>query len=100
MPSVGEPKHHKICDKCTKALETMIIRRTSAKFQGSILRRVAVDFTRHSGRRMSLDFMKSLENVVDKFFELKPECLTNEPVVKFSAGSGMGTAEIWALEGI
>jgi hypothetical protein len=86
-----------------EALETMIIRRTSPKFQGSILRRVAVGFTRHPGRQMTLDLWESLDNVVDEFFELELEYLADESDMKISAWSGVGTAEMipeWALEGI
>lgn len=85
------------------ALETLIIRRTDPKFQGNILRRVAVDFTQHPGREMTFDLWESLENVVDEFFELELEYLTDEPDVKISAWSGVGTAEMvpeWALEGV
>jgi hypothetical protein len=86
-----------------EALEIMIIRRTSPKFQGSILRRVAVDFTRYPGRQMTLDLWESLDNVVDEFFELELEYLADESDMKISAWSGVGTAEMvpeWALEGI
>jgi hypothetical protein len=86
-----------------EALETMIIRRTSPKFQGNILRRVAVDFTRYPGRQMTLDLWESLDNVVDEFFELELEYLADESDMKISAWSGVGTAEMvpeWALEGI
>ncbi|KIM39578.1 hypothetical protein M413DRAFT_12147 [Hebeloma cylindrosporum] len=86
-----------------EALETMIVRRTSPKFQGSILRRVAVDFSRQPGdRHMTLDLWKSLENVVDESFELELEYLPESPVL-ISAWSGVGTEEMvpeWALDGI
>ena len=85
-----------------KALETMIIRRTSPKFQGSILWRVAVDFTQYPGRQMTLDLWESLDNVVDEFFELELQYLADEPEM-ISVFSGVGTTEMvpdWALEGI
>ena len=83
-----------------EALETMIIRRTSSKFRGSILRRVAVDFTRYPGRQMTLDLWESLDNVVDNFFGLELEYLGEESDMKISTWSGVGTAEMvpeWAL---
>ena len=86
-----------------EALETMIIRRTSPKFQGSILRRVAVDFSQYRGQRMTLDLRNSLDNVVDEFFELKLKYFADEPDKKLSAWSGVGTVEMvpeWALESI
>lgn len=86
-----------------EALETLIIRRTSSRFQGSILWRVAVDFTKYPGRPMTLDLWESLENVVDDFFDLDLAYVTDEPDMKVSAWSGVGTAEMvpeWALEGI
>jgi len=86
-----------------EALETMIIRRTSPRFQGSSLWRVAVDFSQYPGRRMTLDLWESLENVVDEFFELELEYLADESDMKISAWSGVGTEEMvpeWALEGI
>ena len=83
-----------------EALETMIIRRTSARFQGSILRRVAVNFL---DRPMTIDLWETLDNVVDEYFELELEYLTEEPDMKISAWSGVGTAEMvpeWALDSI
>jgi len=50
------------------ALETMIIRRTSPRFQGGVLWRVAVNF---QDRPMTLDLWETLDNVVDEYFELE-----------------------------
>jgi len=83
-----------------EALETMIIRRTSPRFQGSILRRVPVNFL---DRPMTLNLWQSLDNVVDEYFGLELEYLTEEPDMSISALAAVGTAEMdpkWALKDI
>jgi hypothetical protein len=87
-----------------KALETLITRRASPRFEGGMLRRVAVDFTSDLGRPMTIDLWESLENVVDDEFDLELYYEDEwELEAKLSAWSGVGTAEMvpeWALGGI
>ena len=101
----------------------MIIRRTSLKFQDNILRRVAVGFTQHPGWPMTFDLCESPENMVGGSLELELKyessaspspsyrerspvyvCISlDEPVVKISAWSPVGTTEMvpeWVLEGV